>query len=125
MNSEPLGVCSAMIRAIAKRASEPGAQELFEDFKAPDEFLRGLSDSDDWQTRVYAIAALARLKDGDAAKSLLKLLDDENATVRREAAAALGLVGGLASKARLTNVASGDSDADVRIAACQALTQLG
>lgn len=123
-NIEESEICKSMIRAIAKRASEPGAKEVFQGFREPDQFLRDLCNSDDWQTRVYAIAGLSRAKDTDVTESLLKLLDDENGTVRREAAEALGLIGGVKAKVRLDTLSSDDTDAAVRSAACQALSNL-
>ena len=83
-----------------------------------------MSNADDDAAQNYAILALHRLG-RSATLPLCEVLHSENATARRNAAAALAHIGDFRSAAALARVAKEDSNEGVRAAARSALTRLG
>jgi hypothetical protein len=80
---------------------------------------------DHLDVRAYAVARMGRFKHARCAAVLTRLLADEDATIRKNAACVLGTLGDLAEPARptLEKLARSDPDAEVRAAAEEALAK--
>lgn len=76
------------------------------------------------KTRLSAVVSLAKLGDKRALKPLVTALHDPNAQVRALAATGLGKLGHKAALPALTNVATDDTDENVRARAREAAAQV-
>jgi HEAT repeat protein len=79
----------------------------------------------DREARAAAVVALANLEDPAAAQSLLALLVDKDAFIRREAARGLGRLRTPAAVRPLAARLEGDEEAEVRRQAARALGEIG
>ncbi|RUW58504.1 HEAT repeat domain-containing protein, partial [Mesorhizobium sp. M4B.F.Ca.ET.049.02.1.2] len=77
-----------------------------------------------WQVRQKCLNALGKLKAQSAVWQISELLTSDMASVRKEAAAALGEIADPSSRDALT-AQVGDADPDVRKTVRWALTRLG
>jgi HEAT repeat protein len=87
-------------------------------------FLKKSLEAERWEDRLYAVVALARIDSREASDSFLKLLDDPQAEVRREAAKALGLIGDSRVRSKLEALGANDDDPGVQEQACASLSML-
>jgi len=86
--------------------------------------LAQLLDTDRWSVRARVVRTLGSIQCPESVAALSRVLsDDDSATVRVEAANALGRQGREAAPA-LTRSATSDDDGDVRTAACRSLGQI-
>jgi HEAT repeat protein len=119
---DDLKICAAMLRAIRKSLGMGYAQRNAAKYT---DFLKRSLDEQHWEDRLYGILGLASANNKDARDSIVKLLDDPHADVRREAARALGLVGDGRARSKLTEIVDKDPDPLVREQACSALSSIG
>ena len=112
-------VCSAMLDAITRSLATGSAKGQASKWLP---FLKKQLKSDSWESRQYAIVALAADGGVEARESFVELLADSEPQVRREAIRALALLGG--TEQVIAGVSTDDPDATVRAVACNALAGL-
>ena len=83
-----------------------------------------LTHDKDESVRIEAIDGLGKLKSNEGVNSLINLLHDPSAQVRKHAALALGEVGDAHSKAHVSFAMEREADADVKAAMLEVLSKL-
>jgi bilin biosynthesis protein len=82
-------------------------------------------DSPDPEVRAAAARFLGKKKDKESVPRLVQMLDDEDVSVRKELARALGEIGASEAAEPLADAFSRENDEDVMLAASRALVKIG